>query len=207
MVNFEGKEKREVPINECLKTYGIKDLEEAKAIKLEGEKIKKCLSDRDYIITMEIDGKQLTSPEFAEKLNNIQELSNTPIINNLSKFILSSFLLIISMYFLFNKPPKNSDIFDNFSTPLGREMLMTLHADMVERGSADMMGMTVEEYRDYKDMMARIKKGQEEAKEAEHPSYLEQKADQMCEKYVEKVNSHIKEYEKIITESNINVNR
>ena len=30
---------------------------------------------------------------------------------------------------------------------------------------------------------------------------------QMCEKYVEKVNSHIKEYEKIITESGINVNR
>ena len=32
MVNFEGKEKREVPINECLKTYGIKDLEEARQI-------------------------------------------------------------------------------------------------------------------------------------------------------------------------------
>jgi hypothetical protein len=30
---------------------------------------------------------------------------------------------------------------------------------------------------------------------------------QICDKYVEKVNSHIKEYEKIITESKINVNR
>ena len=32
MVNFEGKEKREASINECLKTYGIKDLEEAREI-------------------------------------------------------------------------------------------------------------------------------------------------------------------------------
>ncbi len=32
MVNFEGKEKREAPINECLKKYGIKSLEEAKEI-------------------------------------------------------------------------------------------------------------------------------------------------------------------------------
>lgn len=30
---------------------------------------------------------------------------------------------------------------------------------------------------------------------------------QICEKYVENVNSHIREYEKIITESKINVNR
>lgn len=58
-----------------LKDEGM--VEESKAIKLEGEKIKKCLSDRDYIITLEIDGKQLTSPEFAEKLNNIMiESSN-----------------------------------------------------------------------------------------------------------------------------------
>ncbi len=32
MVNFEGKEKREASINECLKKYGIKDLEEAREI-------------------------------------------------------------------------------------------------------------------------------------------------------------------------------
>ena len=32
MVNFEGKEKREASINECLKKYGIKNLEEAKEI-------------------------------------------------------------------------------------------------------------------------------------------------------------------------------
>ncbi|MBQ4542121.1 MAG: GGGtGRT protein, partial [Clostridia bacterium] len=32
MVKFEGKEKREASINECLKKYGIKNLEEAKEI-------------------------------------------------------------------------------------------------------------------------------------------------------------------------------
>lgn len=47
-------------------------VEESKAIILEAEKIKKHLSPRDYIITMEIEGKQLTSEEFSEKLNQIQ---------------------------------------------------------------------------------------------------------------------------------------
>lgn len=47
-------------------------VEESKAIMLEAEKIKKHLSSRDYIITMEIEGKQLTSEEFSEKLNQIQ---------------------------------------------------------------------------------------------------------------------------------------
>lgn len=52
-------------------------VEPQKAILLESEKIKKNLSDKDYIITLEIDGKQLTSPEFAKKLNQIQiETSN-----------------------------------------------------------------------------------------------------------------------------------
>ena len=47
-------------------------VEESKAIALEAEKIKKHLSPRDYIVTMEIEGKQLTSEEFSEKLNQIQ---------------------------------------------------------------------------------------------------------------------------------------
>ena len=47
-------------------------VEESKAISLEAEKIKKHLSPRDYIVTMEIEGKQLTSEEFSEKLNQIQ---------------------------------------------------------------------------------------------------------------------------------------
>lgn len=47
-------------------------VEESKAISLEADKIKKQLCPRDYIITMEIEGKQLTSEEFSEKLNQIQ---------------------------------------------------------------------------------------------------------------------------------------
>ncbi len=47
-------------------------VEEQKAINLESEKIKKHINSKDYIITMEIEGKQLTSPEFAEKINQIQ---------------------------------------------------------------------------------------------------------------------------------------
>ena len=47
-------------------------VEESKAISLEAEKIKKHLNPRDYIVTMEIEGKQLTSEEFSEKLNQIQ---------------------------------------------------------------------------------------------------------------------------------------
>ena len=54
-------------------------VEETKAISLEAEKIKKHLNSKDYIITMEIEGKQITSEEFAEKLNQIQ-IENSNII-------------------------------------------------------------------------------------------------------------------------------
>lgn len=47
-------------------------VEEQKSILLEAEKIKKHLSPRDYIITLEIEGKEYSSPEFAEKINQIQ---------------------------------------------------------------------------------------------------------------------------------------
>ena len=43
-----------------------------KTLKVEEEKILKQLSDRDYIITLEIEGKELTSIEFAKKIENIQ---------------------------------------------------------------------------------------------------------------------------------------
>ena len=46
-------------------------IEETKAIHLEGEKIKKYINSKDYIITMEIDGKEMTSVEFSNKINNI----------------------------------------------------------------------------------------------------------------------------------------
>ena len=52
-----------------LKDEGL--VEEAKAIKIEGEKIKKYISDRDYIVTLEIEGKQISSPEFADKINSM----------------------------------------------------------------------------------------------------------------------------------------
>ena len=47
-------------------------VEEQKAISLESEKIKKHLTPKDYIITLEIEGKEYSSTEFAEKLNQIQ---------------------------------------------------------------------------------------------------------------------------------------
>ena len=58
-----------------LKDVGL--VEKEKAIHLEGEKIKKHLTEKDYIITMEIEGKQLNSIEFSKKLEKIQlESSN-----------------------------------------------------------------------------------------------------------------------------------
>ena len=46
-------------------------VEESKAMKLEEEKIMKHINEKDYLITLEIEGKQFTSIEFAEKINNI----------------------------------------------------------------------------------------------------------------------------------------
>ena len=58
-----------------LKDEGL--VEPDKAMKLEEEKILKHLNDKEYIITLEIEGKELTSEEFAEKLDKIQiEYSN-----------------------------------------------------------------------------------------------------------------------------------
>lgn len=52
----------------------IKDeglVEKDKALSLESEKIKKHLSLKDYLITLEIEGQELTSLDFASKLNTI----------------------------------------------------------------------------------------------------------------------------------------
>jgi len=52
-------------------------VEPTKAMSLEEEKILKHINDKDYIITLEIEGKEFTSEEFAEKLDKIQlESSN-----------------------------------------------------------------------------------------------------------------------------------
>ena len=52
-------------------------VEKEKALKLEEEKILKYIQDKDYIITLEIEGKELDSVEFANKLDKTQlEYSN-----------------------------------------------------------------------------------------------------------------------------------
>ena len=63
-----------------LEIVEVKDeglVEPAKAISLEEEKILKHINDKDYIITLEIEGKQFSSEEFAYRLDRIQlETSN-----------------------------------------------------------------------------------------------------------------------------------
>lgn len=44
-------------------------VEESKAVLIESEKIKKLLSPKDYIITLEIDGEQYDSINFSKKLD------------------------------------------------------------------------------------------------------------------------------------------
>ena len=46
-------------------------VEPSKALKLEATKIEKNINNRDYIITLEIEGKEYTSIEFANKINDI----------------------------------------------------------------------------------------------------------------------------------------
>jgi 23S rRNA (pseudouridine1915-N3)-methyltransferase len=52
-------------------------VEPSKAMTLEEEKILKHINDKDYIITLEIEGKQLDSVEFANKLDRIQLEAST----------------------------------------------------------------------------------------------------------------------------------
>ena len=53
-----------------LKDEGL--VEEEKAKKIEAEKIDKYINEKDYIITLEIEGNEYNSLELAEKLRNIQ---------------------------------------------------------------------------------------------------------------------------------------
>lgn len=52
-----------------LKDEGL--VEPKKAVLIEGEKIKKHISSKEYIITLEINGQELTSVEFSNKLEKI----------------------------------------------------------------------------------------------------------------------------------------
>ena len=52
-------------------------VEPQKAIILEEEKILKHINEKDYLVTLEIEGQEFTSEEFAEKIDKIQlEASN-----------------------------------------------------------------------------------------------------------------------------------
>ena len=57
-----------------LEIIEVKDeglVEEAKAITLEGNKIAKHINSKDYLITLEIDGKEMNSIEFSQKVSQI----------------------------------------------------------------------------------------------------------------------------------------
>ena len=65
-----------------LELIEVKDeglVEEKKAIALEGEKISKYITPKDYVITLEIEGNMFTSEEFSKKLDQIQ-LENSNIV-------------------------------------------------------------------------------------------------------------------------------
>lgn len=85
----------------------IKDeglVEESKAIELEGEKINKHLTGKEYIITLEIEGKQMTSLEFANRLERIQiENSNIVFIVGGSYGISNEIINKSNMHLSFSK--------------------------------------------------------------------------------------------------------
>ena len=85
-----------------LKDEGL--VEETKAIRMEAEKIEKNLNERDYIITLEIEGKEYDSIEFAEKIRNIQiENSNIVFIIGGSYGLYNSIKAKAKMHLSFSK--------------------------------------------------------------------------------------------------------
>lgn len=53
---------------------GLSDIKTS--IKKESEKILKVVNQKDYIITMEIDGKELSSPDLANKIDSIFNINS-----------------------------------------------------------------------------------------------------------------------------------
>ena len=53
-----------------IKDEGI--VEKEKALNIEGEKILHYIQEKDYVITLEIDGKEYNSEEFSKKIDSIQ---------------------------------------------------------------------------------------------------------------------------------------
>ncbi len=90
-----------------LEIIEVKDegfVEKTKAIEKEKEKILKHISDRDYIITLEIEAKEYTSVEFAEKLRTIQiENSNIVFIIGGSYGLSEKIKKISKMHLSFSK--------------------------------------------------------------------------------------------------------
>ena len=85
-----------------LKDEGL--VEEEKAKRLEAEKIDKNINDKDYVITLEIEGKEYTSLEFAEKLRTIQiENSNITFIIGGSYGLADSIKQRSNMHLSFSK--------------------------------------------------------------------------------------------------------
>lgn len=54
----------------------INNMESKRNLSLEGENILKCINNNDYVVTLEIEGKMLTSPELAGFINNHYTYNN-----------------------------------------------------------------------------------------------------------------------------------
>ena len=79
-------------------------VEEQKSILLEANKIKKHLNAKDYIITLEIEGKEYSSLAFAQKINQIQmENSNIVFIIGGSYGLSSEIKELSKMHLSFSK--------------------------------------------------------------------------------------------------------
>ena len=96
-------------------------VEEVKAIKLEAEKIKKHINDRDYIVTLEIEGKQMTSVEFANKIDNIL-IENS----NVDFIIGGSYGLSDDI-----KKAKKAGINEHISKPIDIQRLLSVLSDFI----------------------------------------------------------------------------
>lgn len=85
-----------------LKDEGL--VEPNKAVLIEGEKIKKHISSKEYIITLEINGQELTSVEFSNKIEKIMlENSNITFIIGGSYGLSQDITSLAKMHLSFSK--------------------------------------------------------------------------------------------------------
>lgn len=61
---------------EIIEVLDESNYEQEKNKEKEAEKIEKYLNDKDYIITLELEGEELSSIEFAKKIDNIFNINN-----------------------------------------------------------------------------------------------------------------------------------